>query len=91
MAFGCCGRCATLDVKRTLVKIENYIVGIAGLDHVFEKLYTSKKSPDNIDGIEIVNMASFFHHIPNSKVEAYAEALKKEYRQFCRDKKDVTA
>jgi hypothetical protein len=54
-------------------------------------LYTSKKSPDNIDGIEIVNMASFFHHIPNSKVEAYAEALKKEYRQFCRDKKDVTA
>jgi len=88
--YGCCGRCATLDVKRTLVKIENDIVGIAGLDHVFEKLYTSKKSPDDIDGIEIVNFASFFHHIPNSKVEAYAEVLIKEYRKFYRNKEEKT-
>ncbi len=91
MTYGCCGRCASQDVKRTLVKIEDAIVGIAGLDHVFEKLYTSRKSPDDIDGIEIVNMASFLNSIPNSKVEVYAEVLIKKYRQFYDDMEKVKA
>ncbi|MCD4843194.1 MAG: hypothetical protein K8R25_01780 [Methanosarcinales archaeon] len=83
--------CASQDVKRTLVKIEDAIIGIAGLDQVFEKLYTSKKSPDDIDGIEMVNLASFYNYIPNDKVEAYAEALMKEYKQFYRNMEEVKA
>ena len=78
-------------MKRTLVKIEDAIIGIAGLDQVFEKLYTSKKSPDDIDGIEMVNLASFYNYIPNDKVEAYAEALLKEYKQFYRNMEEVKA
>ena len=77
--------CSFRDVKRTLVKIEDAIIGIAGLDQIFEKLYTSKKSPDDVDGMEMVNLASFYNYIPNGKVEAYAEALMKEYRQFHKD------
>jgi hypothetical protein len=73
------------------VKIEDAIIGIAGLDQVFEKLYTSKKSPDDIDGIEMVNLASFYNYIPNDKVEAYAEALLKEYKQFYRNMEEVKA
>jgi len=46
--------CSFRDVKRTLVKIEDAIIGIAGLDQIFEKLYTSKKSPDDVDGMEMV-------------------------------------
>lgn len=69
-------------MKRTLVKIEDAIIGIAGLDQIFEKLYTSKKSPDDVDGMEMVNLASFYNYIPNGKVEAYAEVLIKEYKQF---------
>ena len=49
--------CSFRDVKRTLVKIEDAIIGIAGLDQIFEKLYTSKKSPDDVDGMEMVNFA----------------------------------
>jgi len=89
MTFGCCGRCASQDVRRTLVKIEDAIIGIAGLDHIFEQLYTSKKSPDDIDGIEIVNMVSFFNSVPNDKVEVYGEVLAKKYRQFFNDMEKV--
>ena len=59
-------------MKRTLVKIEDAIIGIAGLDQIFEKLYASKKSPDDVDGMEMVNLASFYNYIPNGKVEVYA-------------------
>ena len=72
-------------MKRTLVKIEDAIIGIAGLDQIFEKLYTSKKSPYDVDGMEMVNLASFYNYIPNGKVEVYAAALVEEYRQFYRN------
>ncbi|KAF5429451.1 hypothetical protein C5S42_01685 [Candidatus Methanomarinus sp.] len=83
--------CSFRDVKRTLVKIEDTIIGIAGLDQIFEKLYTSKKSPDDVDGMEMVYLASFYNYIPNGKVEVYAEALIKEYRQFYSDMEEVEA
>jgi len=76
-------------VKRTLVKIEDAIIGIAGLDQIFEKLYISKKSPDDVDEMEMLNLASFYNYIPNGKVEAYAEALMREYRQFHKDMSKV--
>jgi hypothetical protein len=50
------------------VKIEDAIIGIAGLDQIFEKLYTSKKSPDDVDGMEMIYLASFYNYIPNGKV-----------------------
>jgi hypothetical protein len=81
--YSCCGYS---DVKRTLVKIGDATIGIAKLDRVFEELYNSKKSPDDVDGIEIVNLASFYNYIPPDAVRAYAEALMKEYRKFYRDK-----
>ena len=76
--------CASRDVKRTLVKIGDAIIGLAELDQVFEELYNSKKSPDDVDGMEIVNLASSYNFIPPGAVEAYAEALMKEYRKFYR-------
>ena len=79
------------DVKRTLVVIGDATIGLAKLDRVFEELYKSKKSPDDVDGMEIVNLASFYNYIPPDAVGAYAEALMKEYRKFYRDKEDTTA
>jgi len=37
------------------------------------------------------NLASFYNYIPNGKVEVYAEALIKEYRQFYSDMEEVEA
>ncbi len=72
-------------MKRTLVNIGDAAVGLAKLDRVFEKLYNSGKSPDDIDGEEIVDLASFYNYIPADAVGAYAEALVREYTKFYRE------
>ena len=86
--YGCCGYS---DVKRTLVKIGDAIIGIAKLDRVFGELYNSKRNPDDVDGEEIVNLVSFYNYIPPGAVDAYAEALVEEYRKFYKDKEGITA
>ena len=83
--------CASPDVKRTLVTIGDATIGLAKLDRVFEQLYNSGKSPTDVDGEEIVDLASFYNYIPADAVGAYAEALLKEYRKFCRDGECTTA
>jgi hypothetical protein len=90
MASGC-SCCSPRDVKRTLVNIGDATVGLAKLDRVFEELYNSGKSPDDVDGEEIVDLASFYNYIPADAVGAYAEPLLKEYRKFCRAKEFTTA
>jgi len=86
--YGCC---VPGDVKRTLVAIGDATIGLAKLDRVFGELYNSKKSPDDLDGMEIVNLASFYNYIHPDVVDLYAEALMKEYRKFYRDKEGTTA
>ncbi|HIE32216.1 MAG TPA: hypothetical protein EYP67_07570 [Methanosarcinales archaeon] len=82
--------CAPRNVKRMLVAIGDATIGIAKLDRVFGELYNSKRSPDDVDGEEIVNLVSFYNYIPPDAVDVYAEALMEEYRKFYRDKEDIT-
>ena len=89
--IGGCSCCSPREVKRTLVNIGDATVGLAKLDRVFEELYNSKKSPDDVDGEEIVDLASFYNYIPADAVGAYAEPLLKEYRKFYRDKECAAA
>ncbi len=86
-----CSCCSPRDVKRTLVKIGDATIGLAKLDRVFEELYNSGKSPDDVDGEEIVNLASFYNYIPPDSVDVYAEALMKEYGKFYKDIESTTA
>ena len=88
---GACSCCSPRDLKRTFVNIGDATIGLANLDRVFEELYNSGKSPDDVDGEEIVDLASFYNHIPAHTVGAYAEALSKEYGKFCRDREFTTA
>ena len=56
MVGGCsCG--SPRVVKRTLVNIGDATIGLVKLDRVFEELYNSKKSPNDVDGEEIVDLA----------------------------------
>ena len=70
-----CSCCTPRNVKRTLVVIGDATIGLAKLDRVFEELHKSKKSPDDLDGGEIVNLASFYNYIPADAVgvKTYAE------------------
>ena len=80
-----CSCCSPRDVKRTLVKIGDATIGLAKLDRVFEELYNSKKSPDDVNDGEIVDLASFYNYIPADAAGAYAEALVREYARFYRE------
>ena len=53
-----CSCCAPRDLKRTLVMIGDATIGLAKLDRVFGEMYKSKKSPDDVDGEEIVNLGT---------------------------------
>ena len=86
-----CSCCAPRDLKRTLVVIRDATIGLAKLDRVFGEMYNSKKSPDDVDGEEIVNLVSFYNYIPPGAIDLYAEALIKEYEKFYRDKEGITA
>ncbi|MEA3281450.1 MAG: hypothetical protein U9Q68_02660 [Euryarchaeota archaeon] len=77
--------CAAHDVKRKLVKVGDATTGLAKLDRVFEELYNSGRSPNDVNGEDIVDLASFYNYIPPDAVEAYAEALVREYIMFYRD------
>ncbi len=88
---GGCSCCSPREVKRAVVNIGDVTVGLAKLDRVFEELYNSKKSSDDVDGEKIVDMASFYNYIPADAVGAYAEPLLKEYRKFYRDKECTAA
>ena len=80
-----CSCCSPRDVKRTLVNIGDATIGLAKLDRVFEELYNSGKSPDDVDGEGIVDLVSFYNYIPVDAVGAYAEALVREYAGFYRE------
>ncbi len=84
-----CSCCAPRDVKRTLVKVGDATIGLAKLDRVFEELYNSGKSPDDVDGGEIVDLASFYNYIPADADGAYAEALVREYARFYREQEHL--
>lgn len=71
-------------MKRTLVKVGDATIGLVKLDRVFEELYNSKKSPDDVDGEEIVDLASFYNYIPADAVRVYAEAPVRGYAGFYR-------
>jgi hypothetical protein len=72
-------------VYGTLPNIGDATIGLAKLDRVFEQLYNSGKSPDDVDGEEIVDLASFYNYIPADAVGAYAGALVREYNRFYRE------
>ena len=70
--YGCC---AHGDVSGRLSRSGGTTVGLAKLDRIFEQLYNSGKSPNDVSGEEIVDLASFYNYIPADAVGAYEEAL----------------
>lgn len=60
------------------------VVGLLGLDTIFQQLYVLGHGPDEVADEELVEMVRTFNYIPRSPaVEAdYAVALRQAYRLF---------
>ncbi len=62
------------------IKVEDKDMEIAGLDEEFEKYYSEGKTPENLDGEEIIRNLEKINVIPEEEVEKLKAAILKEYR-----------
>ena len=71
------------QLSRRQVLVGTRPAGMHGLDEMFEELYAQGREPDAPDlGSELVERARAHNYIPKGAEQAYAEALRREYRQY---------
>jgi hypothetical protein len=78
--------CPQRDNQVTLLKIgeRGVMVGLMGLDLIFQQLVALDRLPDETTDPELVGMARRFNYFPNqTAIEAdYAGALREAYARF---------
>jgi NAD-dependent dihydropyrimidine dehydrogenase PreA subunit len=65
------------------IRVGEFSVGLIGLDEIFADLYTDGYASAAAPAREMLRRARQHNYIPVSAEEPYAEALLREYRQFC--------
>jgi len=79
--------CPQRDDRVTLLKIgaRGVVVGLMGLEAVFEQLRALGRQPEVTTDAELLGLARRFNYIPDrDSVEAdYAKALREAYSHFC--------
>jgi len=75
--------------KTKMVLIGNQLIGLIGLDEIFNELYKSNPANPNSDhklekeiGKKLVTLARKENYIPSKQEEIYTEALLREYSLF---------
>lgn len=82
---GCCGG---QDAQVKQINVGGVLVGLAGLDTIFEQLYVLGKRPEGAVGDELLAMVEARNYVPRSAEDKYKEALLREYGSFCAAKVD---
>jgi len=76
--------------KTRMVLIGNQLIGMVGLEEIFEKLYKSNQKPDEKIKARLVDIAKKENYIPARQETIYAESLLREYSLYCQQR-DVGA
>jgi len=72
---------AQLSYRQVLVG--KMLIGVLGLDELFDELYTQGRLPDEEGlGTELAGRARKHNYIPPPAVDEYARALLREYREY---------
>ena len=83
MATPCCSK-----PKATIVKVGTFDAGIVGLEEIFKGMLASGKNDDQSLGKELVASARQHGNYIAASVETlYEQALLREYRLFCGNRK----
>jgi len=82
-----------MDKKTKIVLIGSQLIGLVGLDEIFEKLYKSNPMDPNSDQKpgkpvqgKLVSLARKDNYIPSKHEKIYAEALLREYSLYYQKK-----
>jgi hypothetical protein len=83
MGKSCCPSGAP---KPTMVNVGGIKVGLIAVGEIFQKLYEAGKKPEDVKKEELVKEFSIYNYIPSEALNAYAEALMKEFKNYCKEK-----
>jgi len=73
-------------MKTKLVLISGNLIGIFGMDELFQGLYQAGKTPDEELGKLILEKLKKNNYIPERVEQNYTDAFLHEYRKFCEQK-----
>lgn len=75
-----------MSKKTKMVLIGNQLIGLVGLEEMFEELYNSNLKPDENIKARLLDSARKENYIPPKQEAIYAEALLREYSLYCERK-----
>lgn len=81
----CCGP-SIVSVRK--IKVEGKDMEIAGLEEEFEKYVSEGKTPEDLDGEEVIRNLGKINVIPEEEIEKLKAAILKEYRKYWLEKKE---
>lgn len=67
-----------------LIRVGRTVSGMLGLDEMFAELYREGVAPEESAASELVRRARKDNYIPPKSEPEFAEALLREYREYCR-------
>lgn len=86
---GCCCGAPDEVVQLDLVG-DGVLVGLVGLNRIFEQLYVMGRAPDAAVQDELLKMVAAKNYVPSRVQAEYAAGLLREYRKFCEKKQKLT-
>jgi NAD-dependent dihydropyrimidine dehydrogenase PreA subunit len=75
-----------MNKKTKMVLIGNQLIGLVGLEEIFEEFYKSNLKSDEKIKARLVDSARKENYIPPRQEAIYAEALQREYSMYCERK-----
>ncbi|MGB9641349.1 MAG: hypothetical protein ACPL4H_10585 [Anaerolineales bacterium] len=81
---GACCLPQSNEVTYIKIGVHQIVVGMRGLDIIFQQLALLKRKPEEASVRELVDLAGRYNYIPDSEEieKDYAEALRSAYRAF---------
>lgn len=80
----CCGS-RVVDVRK--IDVGGSIVRINDLDETLQRYFEIGKTPEDLNGDELLEELGKTNYITEAKKDAYREAFLREYRSYYQDKK----
>jgi hypothetical protein len=77
---GCC--CCTAITGAKYIDVDGSIVGIYGLEEIFQRLHNQGRAPDDLSGDELLEEVSKSNCLTEDKKEVYKEAFLREYKRY---------
>jgi hypothetical protein len=75
----CCAADAVAKIRK--VEVGGFTVGLAMLDAVFEEVAALGSLPDDELKTELLQRVKIYNYITRGAMEAYADAILREYRK----------